>query len=166
MDTFDHVYSVYIQAPPERVWRAITDGDETVRYYYGTRFASSLESGAPLTYAYPDGSIAADGRIIEIDPPKRLRMTFHARWDPEIGPRTGRDGTGHGGRCEARADGHDLRPEGRPKTAADFAGGIVYIVRLKTVIETGQPLAAGQQLTPSAAEEPPTAVDPEVRRVP
>src|SRR5512134_1205793 len=37
VDTIDHVYSTYIKASPERVWRAITDGDETARYYYGTR---------------------------------------------------------------------------------------------------------------------------------
>ena len=41
MDPVDHVYSVFIKAPPERVWRAITDGDDTVRYYYGTRVAST-----------------------------------------------------------------------------------------------------------------------------
>ena len=37
MDTFDHIYSVYIKAPPDRVWQAITDGDETVRYYNRVR---------------------------------------------------------------------------------------------------------------------------------
>ena len=45
MDPVDHVYAVYIKAPPERVWRAITDGDETVRYYYGTRVGSTWEVG-------------------------------------------------------------------------------------------------------------------------
>ena len=56
MDTIDHIYSVYIKASPDRVWRAITDGDETVRYYFGTRVASDWTAGSPLTYAYPDGS--------------------------------------------------------------------------------------------------------------
>ncbi len=45
MDTIDHVYSVYIKAAPERVWRAITDGNETVRYYFGTRVESAWEAG-------------------------------------------------------------------------------------------------------------------------
>ena len=49
MDPIDHVYSVYIKATPERVWRAIIDGDDTVRYYYGTRVASDLGVGAPIT---------------------------------------------------------------------------------------------------------------------
>src|SRR5918997_1743187 len=31
----DHIYSVYIKAAPERIWRAITDGVETEQYYYG-----------------------------------------------------------------------------------------------------------------------------------
>ena len=56
----DHVYSVYIKATADRIWRAITDGDETVRYYYGTRVDSSWEVGAPITYTYPDGSVAAN----------------------------------------------------------------------------------------------------------
>ena len=101
MDTFDHVYSVFIKAAPDRVWRAITEGDETVRYYYGTRVASDW-MGAPLTYAYPDGSLAADGTVVEVEPGRRIVMSFHPRWDPEMeaeGPdpddlagRTGRRG--------------------------------------------------------------------------
>ena len=84
MDTIDHIYSVYIKAAPDRVWRAITDGDETVRYYFGTRVASDWTAGSPLTYAYPDGSIAADGKVLEIDTGRRVVMSFHPRWDPEI----------------------------------------------------------------------------------
>lgn len=84
MDTFDHVYSVFIKATPDRVWRAITEGDETVRYYYGTRVASDWAAGSPLTYAYPDGSLAADGMALEIEPGRRIVMSFHPRWDPGI----------------------------------------------------------------------------------
>ena len=65
MDTIDHVYAVYIKASPDRVWQAITDGNETVRYYFGTRVASDWGAGSPLTYAYPDGSTAADGVVLE-----------------------------------------------------------------------------------------------------
>ena len=71
MDRIDHVYSIYIKAAPERVWRAITDGDDTLRYYYGTRVSSDWTPGSTLTYAYPDGSIAADGEVLEIDPGAR-----------------------------------------------------------------------------------------------
>ena len=145
VSTFDHVYSVYIQAPPERVWRAITDGDETARYYYGTRVASAWQAGAPLTYLYPDGTTAADGEVLEVDPPNRLKMTFHARWDADIeaeGP------VEMAWVLEAEGEATKLTVttsgliEGS-RRAADFAGGIVYIVSgLKTLVETGRPLAA------------------------
>ncbi|MDP9483346.1 MAG: helix-turn-helix domain-containing protein, partial [Chloroflexota bacterium] len=61
MSAPDHVYSVYIKAEPERVWRAITDGVETEQYYYGTRVGSDWKPGSPITYEYPDGKVAADG---------------------------------------------------------------------------------------------------------
>jgi len=146
MDTYDHVYSVFIQAPPERVWQAITDGAETERYYYGTRVASTWDAGAPLVYTYPDGTTAADGTVLEIDPPKRLKMTFHARWDPEVeaeGPVEldwVLDLAGEATKLTVTTTGL----KAGSKTAEDFAGGMVYIVSgLKTLVETGQPLAVG-----------------------
>jgi uncharacterized protein YndB with AHSA1/START domain/DNA-binding transcriptional ArsR family regulator len=146
VSTFDHVYSVYILAPPDRVWRAITDGAETAQYYYGTRVDSTWEAGAPLTYAYADGSIAADGEVLEIDPPHRVRMSFHARWDPDIeaeGP------VEMAWVLERQGDATKLTVttsglvEGS-RTAADFSGGVVYIVSgLKTLVESGRPMAVG-----------------------
>src|SRR3954454_22805690 len=63
-DTFDHVYTIYINAEPARVWRALTDGDETAQYYYGTRVRSDWQPGSPIFYDYPDGTVAADGEIL------------------------------------------------------------------------------------------------------
>src|SRR4051812_26982764 len=146
MDTVEHVYSVFIQAPAERVWRAITDGDETAHYYYGTRVQSSWEAGAPLSYAYPDGSVAADGVVLETDPPNRLVMTFHARWDPEVdaeGPVEMAwvlEASGEATKLTVTTSG--LKPGS--KSTSEFEGGIVYIVSgLKTLVETGAPMAAG-----------------------
>ena len=48
-DEIEHVYSIYINADPARVWRAITDGDETAQYYYGTRVNSDSVSYTHLT---------------------------------------------------------------------------------------------------------------------
>src|SRR5688572_6289932 len=83
-DEMEHVYSIYINADPERVWRAITDGDETAQYYYGTRVNSDWAVGSRVSYDYPDGTVAADGEVLACEPPKRLEMTFLARWDPEV----------------------------------------------------------------------------------
>jgi uncharacterized protein YndB with AHSA1/START domain len=144
MDRFDHIYTVFIKASPERVWRAITDGDDTVRYYYGTRVESDWAVGGPIRYAYDDGSVAADGEVLALEPGRSVTMTFHPRWSPEIeaeGP------VRMTWSVEATDDGGSkltvtsaLKPGTR--SAEEFAEGIAYIVSgLKTVLETGTPLA-------------------------
>ena len=146
MDTIDHIYSVYIKAAPDRVWRAITEGDETVRYYYGTRVSSDWTVGAPLRYDYPDGSVAADGIVLEVEPPRRLVMTFHPRWGEEIEA----EGPVHmTWQVEPTTDGGSKLTvtsvlKAGSKSAEAFAAGIVLIVSgLKTLVETGEPLAVG-----------------------
>jgi uncharacterized protein YndB with AHSA1/START domain/DNA-binding transcriptional ArsR family regulator len=138
-----HIYSVYIRTTPDALWRAITDGDQTVRYYYGTRVSSGWAPGSRFEYTYPDGSIAADGEVLEVDPPRRLATTFHARWDPEIeaeGPvfQSWEIEPAGEGTCRLVVT-TDLVPG--TKTERDFAGGIAYIVSgLKTLLETGEAL--------------------------
>jgi len=143
MDPIDHVYTVYIKAPTERVWKAITDGDDTVRYYFGTRVVSDWSVGAGIRYDYADGSVAADGEVLAIDPGRQVTMTFHARWSPEI------DAEGPVRMIwsvEATDDGGSrltvtsaLVPSSR--TDSQFRDGIAYIVSgLKTLVETGAPL--------------------------
>jgi uncharacterized protein YndB with AHSA1/START domain len=147
MDAPAHVYTVFIRATPERIWKAITDGGDTERYYYGTRVASDWQVGSKVSYAYPDGRLAADGEVLEIDPPKRLLMTFRALWDPEtadeppirhlweIEPED--DGT-----CRLRVSSLGLVPGSKRET--EFGDGIAWIVSgLKSLVETGEPIAAG-----------------------
>ncbi len=145
MDTIDHIYTVFIKAAPERVWRAITDGDETVRYYYGTRVVSDWAIGGPIRYDYPDGSVAADGEVLALDPGRTVTMSFHPRWSPEIAAEGPVRMTWL---VEATDDGGSkltvtsaLVPGSR--TDAEFRDGVAYIVSgLKTVLETGEPLIA------------------------
>ena len=145
MSTPDHVYSVYIKADPDRVWRAITDGVETERYYYGTRVSSDWSKGGRIVYEYPDGSVAADGEVLDIDPGRLVTMSFHARWDPVVeasGPVRMTwliEPNGDGG-SKLTVTTAGLVPG--TQMAEDFAGGIVYIVSgLKTLVETGESMA-------------------------
>ena len=140
----DHVYSVLIRATPDRVWRAITDGVETERYYYGTRVDSDWSLGGRVVYSYADGSVAADGEVLEIEPERRVLMSFHARWSPEIeaeGP------VRMSWEIEPAGDGVSKLTVVTSGMVAggvvqgEFAGGIVHIVSgLKTYLETGEPL--------------------------
>lgn len=145
MDHPSHVYVTYIKAPAETVWNALWDGDQTVLYFYGTRVESSWEPGAPFTYRDEEGNVVADGQVLAIDPPHRLELSFHARWDPDLeaegpvrevwlvepaGPMT-----------KLVVELWDVATDS--KTFADFTGGLPYILSgLKTLMETGTPLSA------------------------
>ena len=94
------------------------------------------------------GLVAADGEVLEIDPPRRVLMTFHARWSPEI------DAEG-----PVRMS-WEIEPagEGVSKLTVvtsgvvqdgvvqrEFGDGIVHIVSgLKTLVETGGPMSVDE----------------------
>ena len=92
------------------------------------------------------GSIAADGEILEIEPGRRVTMSFHPRWSPEIeaeGPArmtwTIEPGDGPGAPTRLVVT-TAIVPGTRIE--AEFVGGLELIVSgLKTLVETGQPLA-------------------------
>lgn len=140
-DEIEHVYSIYINADPARVWRAITDGDETAQYYHGTRVTSDWTVGSRVSYDLPDGTVAADGEVLVFEPTKRLEMTFLAHWDPEVeaeGPIT------HLWELEPEDGATKLTVTSRglkrgSKTAESFSSGITRIVSgLKTFVEGGR----------------------------
>lgn len=140
-----HVYQVFINCKVADAWDALVDGDQTEQYYYGTRVESDWAPGADLRYLYPDGSVAADGQVLAIDPPNRLEITFHPRWDPEI------DAAGPAkmvwlveeasGATKLTVELYQL--EAGSRTFDEFVGGLPFIVSgLKTLLETGKPMMA------------------------
>jgi uncharacterized protein YndB with AHSA1/START domain len=92
----------------------------------------------------PDGSVVADGQVVACDPPRRLDLTFLPHWDPELeaeGPaRMAWIVEESEGLTRVTVEYYDLGG----KQAHEFMGGIPYIVSgLKTLLETGAPIAAG-----------------------
>ena len=138
----DHRYQAFVAATPDDVWRAITDGEVTVRYFYNTIVESAWEPGAPLRYLSTEGDVVADGEVIAVDAPHRLEMTFHGHWDPDLsaeGPvRTVWLVDQDMGVTRVTVEYYGLGPVAREH----FVSGIPFIVSgLKSVLETGKPLA-------------------------
>jgi uncharacterized protein YndB with AHSA1/START domain len=140
------VYQIFIRATPEQVWEAITQPEFTARYFYGSRVDTTGETGTPIRHYAPDGTtLWGDDAILESDPPRRLVHTWRALYDPELAAETPSRVTWE---TEAQPGGfsrltviHD-ELEGAPRTAANVAGGWMLIISgLKTLLETGQPLA-------------------------
>ena len=76
-----HIYQTYIRASAEQVWQAITDPEFTKRYWHRTAFESAFEPGSPYRMVLPDGSDAVVGTIEEVEPPRRLVMTWRILYD-------------------------------------------------------------------------------------
>jgi uncharacterized protein YndB with AHSA1/START domain/DNA-binding transcriptional ArsR family regulator len=74
-----HVYVTYIASTAQRVWEALLDADLTARYW-GHSNVSTWEPGARWEHRRVDGSGIADvvGTVREVDPPRRLVLTFEA----------------------------------------------------------------------------------------
>ncbi len=78
-----HVYEVYIKSTPENVWQAITNPEFTRQYFYGTTLQAELKPGSRYTYNNADGGVALSGEILEVQPNRKLVMTFNATHNPE-----------------------------------------------------------------------------------
>lgn len=164
IETTTQVYRVYIRTTPEAVWDAITKPEWTERYGYGAIADFDLRVGGKAN-ARPGAAMAAypgvpdviiDGEFLEVDPPRRLVQTWRMLMDPTM-----------------EAEGftklsYDIEPidsgvtkltvthelEGAPTLASMVAGeseaegaggGWAWVLSdLKTVLESGSRMAAGQ----------------------
>ena len=72
----EFVYAIYIEAPAAKVWAALTQGEHT-RLYWSRYVQSDWKVGSRVEFLRADKSkLSHDGEVLEIDPPRRLVMTF------------------------------------------------------------------------------------------
>jgi uncharacterized protein YndB with AHSA1/START domain len=144
--TATQVYQLFIKATPEQVWDGITKPEFTSKYFYGSVLDSTFEPGASFDGWSADRSQHyVEGEVLEADPPRLLRTTWRALYDPETAAEphsrvTWEIEAQDGGFTKLTVVHDDL--EQAPKTAANVAGGWPFVLSgLKTLLETGAPLA-------------------------
>jgi uncharacterized protein YndB with AHSA1/START domain len=140
-----HIYEVEIATTAERLWQALTDPEDTQRYWYGALSISDWKAGSRWTSESPEGEVYLDGEILEIDPPRRLVHTFHVVHDPEAAAeapsRLEFEITPLGDRCRLTV----LHTGRGPATVEYTSGGWETILGgLKELLETG--VAAGSTM--------------------
>lgn len=139
------VYQVFIKASPEQIWAAITDPEQTVRYFHGARIKNTPERHVAHG---PNGETWGDGPVLEWDPPRRLVHEWRSMYDEDLAKEAPSRVTWE---IEQQDGGYRLltlvhdQLEGAPKTAANVSGpGWMFVLSgLKTVLETGDPLVTG-----------------------
>lgn len=137
------VYVTYISTTPEKLWDALLRPEFTRQYWSGVTQESSWKKGDPWLLRLPDGRVGDSGEIIEIDPPRRLVVSWRNEFIPEM-----------------REEGYsrcafDLEPEGeivkltilheidkdKSKLIEGVSGGWPKLLSaLKTLLETGKTL--------------------------
>jgi len=78
------LYVTYIRTTPEKLWSALTEPEFMKEYWFGMHGESRWIAGSPWKLVASDGKIAADGEIVESDPPKRLVFKWQDRSKPEM----------------------------------------------------------------------------------
>jgi uncharacterized protein YndB with AHSA1/START domain len=138
------VYVTYVRTTPEKLWQALIDPDFTRRYWYETRQESAWKPGAIWQLMTPDGRVADSGQILDIEPARRLVLTWRHELQPELHEE------GHSRltyELEKQGESvkltviHEMDQPGSKLIAALSDGWPPILASLKSLLETGEPLA-------------------------
>jgi uncharacterized protein YndB with AHSA1/START domain len=139
------VYTIYIAAAPETVWQALTKAEFSRQYFFGLAVEMDRKVGGSFIVRAPDGSIHIDGEVLACDPPRRLSVTWNVNW-PGLVEKLGRTIVTY----EVAEMGDAVRltmTEAHERELAEDilsggrAGWPAVLSSLKSVLETGKPLA-------------------------
>lgn len=143
------VYTIYIAAAPEQVWKALTTAEFSRNYFSGFAIEADLRIGGAFIARAPDGSEHISGEVIECDPPRRLTVTWNVNWPglvEKLGPTLVTYQIEEAGdvvkltmqQSHDRDISDDILSGGR-------AGWPAILSSLKSLLETGQALAIKMQ---------------------
>ena len=79
------VYVTYIDAPPVKVWAALTRPEFTKQYFFGFAIDIEPRSGGAFRLLAADGSTHVRGVVVEWSPPRRLCVTWRVAGMKDFG---------------------------------------------------------------------------------
>lgn len=161
------VFRIWIKAPAEKIWTAITDPEWTAKYAYAAPQFYELKKGGRFystatdemkAYAEANGfplpEVILDGEVLEAEPPRRLVQTWRMLMDPTTAAEpfttlTYEIEDSAPGVCRVTithhtpgAPAHAAMVAGSPDAAAEGGGGWAWVLSdLKSLLETGKILA-------------------------
>jgi len=80
MSGFVATAEVDVDAPPERVWAALTDPDQIAVYMFGSRVETDWRVGSPITWdgEYDGRPYQDKGEVLTVDEPRELAVTHYS----------------------------------------------------------------------------------------
>jgi uncharacterized protein YndB with AHSA1/START domain len=134
-----HVYETIVNATPEVVWKSITDGKETQKYFFSGRVESDWKVGSDYFYYAPDNSVISQGKVVEIEPKSHLKTTWVPLWLGDQSSTLIWDLQPLGDITLVKLTHTDI-DDAAFEQAQLHVGWIYILASLKSVIETGETL--------------------------
>jgi uncharacterized protein YndB with AHSA1/START domain len=143
MDNSRFVYVTYIRTTPEKLWQALIDPEFTRRYWAETYQESDWKPGTSWRLMIPDGRVGDSGEIIEIEPQRRLVLSWRNEFKPELHAEGYSRLT-----IELEKQGesvkltliHEMEKPGSKLIEAVSGGWPMILASLKSLLETGESL--------------------------
>jgi len=145
MSNSKFVYVTYIRTTAEKLWDALTKPEFTRAYWVGCSQQSAWKKGASWKLMIPDGRVADEGEILEIERPKKLILKWRNEFIPEL--RSEGDS-----RCTLELDPqgdtvkltitHEMAKPDSKFIASVSTGWPAIVSSLKSLLETGDSLEA------------------------
>jgi len=137
------VYVTYIRTTPEQLWRALIEPDFTRKYWAETWQESEWKPGASWRIMLPDGRVADSGEILEMEPQRRLVVSWRNEFKPELYKEGYSRAT-----FELEQQGesvkltviHEIEKTGSKFIEAVSGGWPLILASLKSLLETGESL--------------------------
>jgi uncharacterized protein YndB with AHSA1/START domain len=129
---------IYIRASPRALWKALTEGKYTRKYYAGLELHAELERGGRFEIHKRDGPGVA-GHVIDLVPKKKLVHSFEPRFIDDGPSRVSYEIEPMGMVCRLTVTHDDFPPSG-PTLGVVREGWPEILSSLKSLLETGRPL--------------------------
>lgn len=145
------VHVSFIASTPDQVWDLLTNADASPDWFFDNRMEVGAAVGDAFRMFRPDGSINVDGKVLAIEPPLRLRVSWIMP-DLPISPRQDevefRIEEKETGVARLAVQEYHGGPVPEKWVEAGREGWALILSSLKTLLETGKPL-------PKVKMEPP-----------
>jgi uncharacterized protein YndB with AHSA1/START domain len=152
MSDHTYVYVIHIAATPEKLWEALTRSEFWEKYFEAWKVESEWTVGAPLRFYTAEGELFSVGEVEAADPPRSLTYT----WPEPEGERVQDEPERLTWTIEPSGPGTVKLTLTHERLSDAYYTGVsqgwpAVLSSLKSLLETGVPLALEPQAQPAAA---------------
>ena len=137
------IYVTYIRTTPDKLWEALTTPEFTKQYWFGCSQECDWKVGDEWKLMFGDGRVADTGEVLEIDPPRRLVLSWRNEFRPELkaeGYSRATFDIAFAGDMVKLTVTHEIDKEGSKFIEAVSGGWPSILSSLKSLLETGKAL--------------------------